>query len=256
MAENERKRRFFTFPATLMTGWWESYDKFKCCINRGLDYDILNYTYECEFTNVTDDDKVIKAVHESFGLSTWNYDNECHIITRMRKDKEIYNLYHSDDKGVFFSLPKDLFWEFYKNKKSFNDMALLVAYLSIKSLLGKRIVTKTNKYAITARMACNTSLRKTTPLPEEIKKFQSRKRYDRLKRELFEFYKVGFYSDKGIRGTYVTLKRNENNEVDFNFMIEQAEKYEVQGTSKNDPLKEAIKLAKEQRKNGGTSKDT
>lgn len=247
-------RTYFTIPLPLMEGWWESYSNFKQCLSRGLEYNILAYTYECGFVNTTDDDTVKSAVHESFNLSSWLYDNETRIITKMRKDYLLKDLYHSDEKTANYSIRVRDFWDFYNNEKTMDDVSFLMAFMSIKSLLGKYPLIKTNKYAITARMACNTSLR-VKSLPEEIAKWQTRKRYDRLKRVLFERYHVGFYSDTGIRGTYVSARQNDNGEPDLAWLIEQAQSKEQTIQARGDPLKEAIKKAKRQHLNLGTSKN-
>lgn len=242
-----KQRMYFTIPLPLMEGWWESYESFQNCLLNGLQYDILAYTYECNFTNVTDDETVIKAVHESFNLKTWRYDNENHIIKKMRQDKVLYNLYWTEENNrpANFQIEVRQFWDFVNNEKTMDDCSMLMAFMSVKSLMGHNKVIKTNKYAITARMACRTSLRSTSQqLPEEIAKWQSRKRYDRLKRVLFERYHVGFYSDTGIRGTYATQKKNENGDVDLPWLIDQATKIEQTMSAKKDPLKEAIKKAK------------
>lgn len=240
-------RRFYTFPILLMSGWWESYSKFKSCLFNGLDYCIMSYTYECGFTNDTADDVVVKAVKESFNLSCWDYEEANHIITKMRRDKKIYDSYWSKEKVAFFSISCNVFWNFVKNEKSWNDMILFMSFSSLKSLLDGRKIIKTNRYALTARMACHTSSRKTDNLPEEIAIYQRRKRYERLKRELYQYRKVGFYSDNGIRGVYVTLMKDENGEPDMTWLIENSQKMEAQISTKHAPLKEAIKPAKERR---------
>lgn len=252
---NREKRYFYTFPATLMTGWWLSLDKFRERLQRGLDYAILDYTYRIGCTNDTDDELVKKAVHESFALSHWRYDEETHIIRKMRQDKEIYNLYHSNKKQAFFSISVDVFWKFINNPKSDYDCALLIAYSSIKSLLGKRLIMKTNKYAITCRMACFTSL-SNNDLPDEVAIYQKRKRYERLKRELFKNYHVGFYTSMGIRGTYVSLKKDKQGEPDLLWLIQEATRMETQQSAKDDPLKAAINQAKQQLHDKGHLRDT
>lgn len=257
MAKNVRT--YFTIPLPLMEGWWKSYDNFKKCLFRGFDYNVLAYTYDCHFLNTTDDDIVKKAIHESFNLSRWSHDGETRIITKMRKDKQIYDLYHSNKRPANYSIRVSDFWDFVNNEKPMDDVCFLMAFMSVKSLLGKNSLIKTNKYAITERMACNTSLR-VQNLPEEIAKWQTRKRYYRLKTVLFERYHVGFYSDMGIRGTYVTMKQNENNEPDLAWLIGQARASEQTIQSRGDPLKEAIKKAKLQHLNSdgnlGTPKYT
>lgn len=251
----KKVRTYFTIPLPLMEGWWKSYDDFNQCLFTGLQYNILAYTYECDFVNTTDDDVVKKAVHESFNLSRWNYDNETHIITKMRKNKQIYDLYHSNKRPANYSIRVSDFWDFLKNEKSMDDVCFLMAFMSVKSLLGKNSLIKTNKHAITARMACNTSLR-VANLPKEIAKWQTRKMYDKLKRVLFERYHLGFYSDTGIRGTYVSAKQNENNEPDLVWLIEQAQTRELTIQARRNPLKEAIKKVKLQHPDLGAPKYT
>ena len=82
----------------------------------------------------------------------------------------------------------------------------LLAYLAVKSILGTRGFAKTNRFFLTSRMDCNLKCENT--LPDEILKYRKRYHFDKLKSLLYSRYNVGIYSEKTIRGFYVSLQNS------------------------------------------------
>lgn len=262
MANEEKRRRFYNFPAKLMYGWWESDAKFKSCLQDGLRYVMFCYLNDCGFTLKTADDIIITALKESFNLSSVEKENESHWLAKFRKNhNNVYAMWLSSDvrsNGVFFSIDVDNFWEMYHNPKSMNDRALFVAYLSLKSMLGKKKYMLTNQLALTSRMSCRTklSIGSLDLLPEEVAKYNTRRRRERLTNELCYLWKVAIYSFYGCHGFYVSLKKNEQGEPDIEWLAQQVNKERTLSEQAKEYRKKLLKKCIDKNKGKGYTKRT
>lgn len=247
---NETKRRFYNFPAKLMYGWWESDEKFKDCLQDGLRYVIFAFIYDSGFTNKSSDEEFLKAVKESFGLTSFEHEGEFQVVAKFRKrHHDIYEMWLDREigNGVFFSIPVSTFWEMYNNPKSMNDRALFVAYLSLKSLLGKKEYMLTNQLALTTRMSCYTKLSGNI-IPEAINKYNSRRRRERMMDELSFVWKVAIYSFYGCHGFYVSMKKNDQGEPDIEWLVNKVNQEKTVSQQAKEYRKELLKRCIEKNK--------
>lgn len=211
-----------------MTGWWESDEKFKDCLMNGLFYCIFGYIEKCGFTDRTNSSKVVAAIKKHFELSSLGYfEDYGKVIKKMRDDcHEAYNRWLIDSESntsgmAFYSISAEMFWSFQNKDNTENDRALLMAFLSLKSLLGNREYMLTNQLALTTRMSCRTKLKvELTDIPSEVRKYISRRRRERMMNELCYIYKVAVYSFYGSHGFYVSLKRDEQGEPDMKWLVD------------------------------------
>lgn len=89
----------------------------------------------------TDTERIKRSA--SFWGVTLKYPNEC-----LKNGKRL----HAYKYKVFTGINSDIFWDFYKNKKSDFDWECLFAHLGLKSILGKKEYAKTNNIMLYTRM--------------------------------------------------------------------------------------------------------
>ena len=99
--------------------------------------------------------------------------------------------------------------DYFKNEKSEFDIALLLAYMAIRSILGKKQYVKTNTKHITARMFGYSSHKAipdelTPAIKELIQKYSSRHHMSKLLMQLKLNWHVVIYS-RNTRGLYVGI---------------------------------------------------
>jgi hypothetical protein len=107
-------------------------------------------------------------------------------------------------------ISKSLLFEFRDNPKSEFDLIQFLAYIAIKSILGKNPYAKVNKKLVISRMFGYSSIKH---LPDKLKpglnelraKYLHRYHFDELKLKLVENWNVITYSNK-MRGFYVAIK--------------------------------------------------
>lgn len=108
------------------------------------------------------------------------------------------------------------------NGRGADEFIYFLAFLGVKSIVGKKLYCHTNKDFILARangdrvpvyeIIDNTlfdgEIREQI-LHKKLKPYKSRKRFDRIKKTLGSKYHVHFASPKGTRGFYVTTRLSE-----------------------------------------------
>lgn len=107
-------------------------------------------------------------------------------------------------------ISKSLLFDFRDNPKSEFDLIQFLAYIAIKSILGKNPYAKVNKELVISRMFGYSSIKH---LPDKLKpglnelraKYLHRYHFDELKLKLVENWNVITYSNK-MRGFYVAIK--------------------------------------------------
>lgn len=187
MATDER---FFNFPIGLLNGAFEN-------IREAMD-NVMNYAgyvhaSTLEFGDVTER---MKAAGNFFGITYYN-------------PKQSYN----KGEQLFNSLPpnlpmtglnKDVCFDFYKNYKTTDQKAVLLAFLALKSIVASKAYYKTNIDQIGVRMAGFASIRDVDKIPGSLSQFMTRRKFDKIKYELQTNWKVNFYSHY-TRGFYVSF---------------------------------------------------
>ena len=227
---------YYNFPAELMRGFWKSETEKVRCLN-----DILNYcVYDvwckkgrCEIVNENFNQFICKEL----GLSVF-CDNisKASFYRRTEQLREMYD--HNSFCGLFFSISRTMYFDFYEMETTIEERTGLLAYLAVKSILGTRGFAKTNRFFLTSRMDCNLKCENT--LPDEILKYRKRYHFDKLKSLLYSRYNVGIYSEKTIRGFYVSLQKDENGKPDILWLAQQVSELKKERKENSDPLKIAL----------------
>ncbi len=231
---------YYNFPAALMYGFWESEEQKVKCLNDVMDY----YAYDvwCKKGrggNVREED-FNKFICKELGLSLFrNNISKAGFYRQTIKIRETYDPYTY--RGLYFSISCNLFFDFCENPKTAEERAGLLAYLATKSILGVRGYAKTNKYFLTSRMACN--LKNQNELPKEVAKYRIRYHFDKLKSMLYTTFNVAIYSDKTMRGFYISLKKGEDGKPDILWLAQQIQNNRTEAATA-DPLKIALKEAR------------
>lgn len=94
-----------------------------------------------------------------------------------------------------------MFWNYYQKEKTNEEKATLLAFLAIKSIVGFMGWRKLGKQEIIFhRMAGFTDCK--SEIPDTIKPFCTRYKFDSIKKELQAHWGISFYSNH-IRGLYI-----------------------------------------------------
>lgn len=167
---------------------------------------------------------------------------------RMPIAQEMIAIFNNHSKEANFSMSIDTFFHFKNSDKiRQTDRELLLAFLSVKSILGGRTYWLTNKTILLSRMSGNTKT-KADAISSSLMKYTSRYHLGILLNGLFLKYGVSIYSDRGIRGFYISLKKTDNDEPDLEWL---ADVVEEKRKAKDNSLHKALKKIKSQR--NGTS---
>ena len=227
---------YYNFPAELMRGFWKSEEEKIRCLNAILNYcayDVWCKKGRCEIVN----ENFNQFIREELGLTM--FCNGASKATFYRMTTELREMYdHNSFSGLFFSISKTLFFEFYDKERTTEECIELLAYLAVKSILGIRGFAKTNRFFLTSRMNCH--LKCENSLPDEIQKYRKRYHFDKLKTILYCKFNVSIYSDKTIRGFYVSLRKDENGKPDILWLAQQVSELKKERKENTDPLKIAL----------------
>lgn len=116
---------------------------------------------------------------------------------------------------------KSVIVSFMDNKKPIDEAVYFLAFLGIKSIVGKRQYRQTNKDFILARANGDKfpiydivdvnlfGTEKELVLDHRIKPYHNRKRFNKLRKVLGSKYHVSIASPKGTRGFYVSTRLTE-----------------------------------------------
>lgn len=162
---------------------------------------VRDYAAYIEWQKLSNDYKDEK---ERWSIVKKNLDlNEDDYHYMIQRGQQLANQ-HS--KGAYFSISHDTFWDFYYNYKSDEECVLLIAYLALKSICGRRSWAKTCNTMWLARMNGDTKPEWTTKKGEKVQKlspgiakYSTNYGTRRLRALLFEYYHVSFYA-KSQRG--------------------------------------------------------
>lgn len=104
-------------------------------------------------------------------------------------------------------IKKNLCFEFYGNTKTPDEIAVLLAYLAVKSILGdKPYICITNAFLV-ARMGGYAGVKDMPKtLPKPLAEHYTRRKLDRIKKELQINWGVNIYSNH-IKGFYISMEK-------------------------------------------------
>lgn len=187
------ERVFFNFPISLLK---HAFDNIKNVCNDIMDYAI--YTHGVKLKG--DPIERMQDAADYFGITLGNIDNS------LENARILYKT--NSNKVAMTGINKDLLFEFYKNYKTESEIALLLSFLAIKSILGKKSYCRITSNFLLCRMAGNTSKIEMSVLPDSLKKYQKRYHMDSLKMKLRTSFGMKIYA-RYTRGFFVSFELSE-----------------------------------------------
>ena len=219
--------KFLNFPVQLLQ---DAFKDIRQTMVNVLDYAGYAHTLKLHGS----DSKKMEDAGHYFGI-TWG-----NTLKSYRDGKTLYE--SIPQNSPMAGINKDVLFDFYKNTKTLDEIAVLLAFLAIKSIVGIKPYCKvTNAYLI-ARMAGYAKIEDIPhPLPQPLAQYNTRRKLDKIKKELQLNWNVNIYS-RYTRGFYVSI----DNKFELNKLVFEAEKRrkstkEKQLKQRND---EARRLAK------------
>lgn len=109
-----------------------------------------------------------------------------------------------NDKTPFAGLHRSVFWNFYNNQKNDFKLASLVAYLAVKSILGKQAYCKLNNQFMVSRMDGHSSTVELNLISQELRPYLGRYQSEKLRNELEFNWGINTYGFR-TRGFYASI---------------------------------------------------
>jgi hypothetical protein len=186
----ESDERFFNFPIGLFAG---AFDNIRETMDNIMNYAGYVHASALEFGDETER---MKAAGNFFGITYGDNKRSYH---------EGEQLINSLPPNLpMTGINTDVCFDFYKNHKSMDQIAVLLAFSAIKSIIGSKAYYKTNIGQIGVRMAGMVSIKDIDKVSEQVNQFTTRRKFDKIKFELQTNWKVNFYSYY-TRGFYVSF---------------------------------------------------
>jgi hypothetical protein len=185
------KERYFNFPVPLLQG---AFNDIRTVMSEVMDY--AGYVHTLKLEHGTDEKKMNDAGGH-FGISWGN------ALSNYRTGKKLFESFPENSPKA--GINKDRLFDFYKNPKTDEEIAVLLAFLALKSIIGAKPYSKaTNQYLI-ARMGGYVSINEMPePLPLPLAKFTTRRKLDKIKYELQANWSVNIYAQH-THGFYVSI---------------------------------------------------
>ena len=191
------KEIFFNFPIQLLQGAPDM---------QVTGNDIIHYAIYKHATilNGSINDRM-KSAADYFGVTLGNLNGAIENGDRLSK--------RIPARSPMTGINKDLLFSFYQGDQSLPEIAVLVAHLAIKSILGKKSFCRITSDFLLCRMAGYPSIKEVIGrpnylnpgLPEYLKPYATRRRMDNIKSELQKSYGLKIYG-RYTRGIFVTEK--------------------------------------------------
>ena len=225
-------KKYFNFPIQLLEGFM--IDDYKKTLTNILDYSVYENSLKLEFG------KELQKVVDSgkFYKITLGDKNRT-----LKNGKLFYNSIPINSPKVGLNL--SIWWDFYKNDKTEFDKICLLAFLSIKSMIGAKPYYKANNFFLWSRMDGKTNTIVTvSELSNEIRKYANEYQTKKIKTALRNNWGLIHYA-RHTRGFYVSFK------ITLKQLILEAEKRRISNKEKQykEQEKETLKEVLEQLKN-------
>lgn len=196
-----------------------------------LDYSIYKHSTSLNGTQA----ERMKDAADYFGVTLGN--------TSRTVNNGKYLLSVTKDKAVITGINRKMLFDFYNNKKSEFEIVTLLAFLAIKSILGKKTFCRITGDFLLCRMAgygSGSEMSEMEGLPAQLEKYKSRWHLDRLKTELRNQYGLKTYG-RYTKGFFVTFDLTEEQLMEE---VEKKRKKYIEKTHKeqsNEALKRVFK---------------
>jgi hypothetical protein len=203
------KDKFLNFPVQLLQ---DAFKDIRQTMVNVLDYAGYAHTLKLEHGSI---EKKMEDAGSYFGI-TWG-----NTLKSYRSGETLYE--SIPENSPMAGINKDVCFDFYKNHKTPDEIAVLLAFLAIKSIIGTKPYCRiTNAYLI-ARMAGYAKIEDMPhPLPEPLAQYhhnKHRRKLDKIKKELQLNWNVNIYGTH-TRGYYVSIDKK----FDMNKLAFEAEK--------------------------------
>lgn len=186
---------YFKFPIELLQGVIFGKKDKRTFLNEALYYSIYAYSEELrdkneyDETNIQRFNKAAKFLNVTLGNQEKSF----------AMGESVYHD-HSENRCIV-NLNIDIFWQFYKEEKSDFDWHCLLAFLALKSIIGRKPYAKTNNTFLLSRMAGFSATNEDHGI--KITRYQ----LDKIKTELQLNWHI-VYHGRNTRGFFVGIDIN------------------------------------------------
>jgi len=197
---------YFNFPITFLR---DAFNNIRQVMQEVMDY--AGYVHTLKLESKTSENKM-KAAGEFFGITYGNAKNSYNA------GEDLFNSVPL--KTPMVGINKTMLFDFYDNHKTPDEIAILLAFLAIKSILGnKPYIRMTNEFLL-ARMAGYVSTSEVpNPLPQPLGTYSTRRKLHNIKLELRINWNVNYYSWR-THGFYISIEKS----FTFDKLVFEAEK--------------------------------
>ena len=196
---------YFNVPIGIFEGFISEPKEVMCEV---MDWSIYNYlSNKHEETEVMVLFKYFDEAEDYYEIiNDIDFESKCFILANhLAYGKKLCEQYPSKSNPKV-GVSRDICFDFYKNYKSEFHCASLLAFLAIKSILGRKTYCKITKNYLYARMdGKNKSYSDLTQVSPELQKFTNRYQFDKIIGELEDGWGLKYYS-RNMRGFYVSFK--------------------------------------------------
>jgi hypothetical protein len=197
---------YLNFPVTLLQN---AFANISDVMNNVLRYAGYAHTLNLQFNS---DESKMLAAGKFFGI-TWG-----NALRAYNEGEDIYN--SLPPNLPMTGINKDVLFDFYKNHKTNDEIAVLLAYLAIKSIIGKKPYDKCTDNYLIARMGGYRKIEDMPdPLPDPLRQYNTVYRKRKIKKALQLDWNVNYYSYH-TRGFYVSI----DNKFTLDKLVLEAEK--------------------------------
>lgn len=144
--------KYFNFPIEMMQGVLEGWKDKKEFLKDVLYFHIQNHADKLEDLNEYEE---TEAQRFKRSAEFWGVEMQGCVESRCQRGESL--LCEFEDAKVYVGISTDVFWNFYNSNKSQFEWECLVAFLALKSILGKKTYCKSNNALLYARMSGNES---------------------------------------------------------------------------------------------------
>ena len=198
--------KYFNFPIQILNGIFEDKEK----VLTDILYCAL-YAHSLKLKEETYNN----SEYNKF-CAAWKWFNVSGVDKqKFKRGKELYNSIPAKYPKVGLNI--SIFWDYFKNDKSDFDVACLVAFLAIKSILGTKPYCKTNNAFLWARMSGNSkAMIEYSELSGRVRHYANEYQTVKIKKALRESWGLVTYSHY-TRGFFVSFT------LDLKALITEAE---------------------------------
>lgn len=199
----KEEEKYFNFPIQLLEGFMIDHQS---VLRNILHYAIYAGALKLEFGNEIEK---FKSSADFLNVSLANME------VALSNGKMLFESLPSNSPKV--GLSTSIFWTYYTEDKSEFEKACFLAFLAIKSIVGRKEYCKTTNNLILARMEGKVkSITDNSELSNEVSFFSNRYQLTKIINELKSNWGLVYYS-RNIRGSYVSFK------IDFESLVRIAE---------------------------------